>query len=235
MAHKKGQGSTNNGRDSNSKRLGVKLFGGQLAIAGNIIIRQRGTRFHPGDNVGMGKDHTIYALVDGTVAFRKKKNNRSYISIVPFDEIVEKAKAPKAKKVEKVVKEKVEPVVEAKKEVKEQSPKEEAPKVEKKPKAEKKPAKAEKVVLSAEDTDKAKAEIIKKIGTVKEGEKDDLKKISGVGPVLEKKLNEIGIFTFAQVGKMTKAEYDLMDSITTSFPGRAERDDWAGQAKELSK
>ena len=75
MAHKKGVGSSKNGRESQSKRLGVKIFGGQAAIAGNIIIRQRGTQHHPGDNVGMGKDHTLHALVDGVVAFRKRKNN----------------------------------------------------------------------------------------------------------------------------------------------------------------
>ncbi|MFC2081206.1 50S ribosomal protein L27 [Bacteroidota bacterium] len=86
MAHKKGAGSSRNGRDSESKRLGVKLYGGQLAKAGNIIIRQRGTVHHPGENVGMGKDHTIYALIDGTVTFRKKKNNKSYISISPVEE-----------------------------------------------------------------------------------------------------------------------------------------------------
>ena len=85
MAHKKGVGSSDNGRDSKSKRLGVKLFGGQLARAGNIIVRQRGTRFHPGQNVGIGKDHTIFALVDGTVSFKKKRLNRTFINIIPFD------------------------------------------------------------------------------------------------------------------------------------------------------
>ena len=84
MAHKKGAGSTDNGRESHSKRLGVKIYGGQLAIAGNIIVRQRGTKHNPGLNVGMGKDHTLFALVDGTVEFRKKKNNKSYVSVVPF-------------------------------------------------------------------------------------------------------------------------------------------------------
>ena len=83
MAHKKGAGSSNNGRESHSKRLGVKIYGGQLAIAGNIIIRQRGTVHYPGDNVGMGKDHTLFALVDGTVEFRKRRDNRSFVSIVP--------------------------------------------------------------------------------------------------------------------------------------------------------
>jgi large subunit ribosomal protein L27 len=85
MAHKKGAGSSKNGRESHSKRLGVKIFGGQAAIAGNIIIRQRGTHHHPGVNVGMGKDHTLFALTDGVVEFRKKKDNRSFVSVKPFE------------------------------------------------------------------------------------------------------------------------------------------------------
>jgi large subunit ribosomal protein L27 len=85
MAHKKGAGSSKNGRESHSKRLGVKIFGGQAAIAGNIIIRQRGTKHHPGDNVGMGKDHTLFALVDGHVVFKKKANDRSFVSIAPVE------------------------------------------------------------------------------------------------------------------------------------------------------
>lgn len=84
MAHKKGVGSSKNGRESESKRLGVKIYGGQGAIAGNIIVRQRGTKHHPGLNVGIGKDHTLFALVDGTVVFKKRKDNKSYVSIEPF-------------------------------------------------------------------------------------------------------------------------------------------------------
>ncbi|TLX77792.1 50S ribosomal protein L27 [Labilibacter sediminis] len=84
MAHKKGVGSSKNGRESESKRLGVKIFGGQAAKAGNIIVRQRGTQHHPGENVGMGKDHTLFALVEGTVTFRKKRNDKSYVSVEPF-------------------------------------------------------------------------------------------------------------------------------------------------------
>ena len=83
MAHKKGVGSSKNGRESESKRLGVKIYGGQAAIAGNIIVRQRGSKHNPGENVGIGKDHTLYALVDGTVVFKKKRDDRSYVSIVP--------------------------------------------------------------------------------------------------------------------------------------------------------
>lgn len=86
MAHKKGVGSSKNGRESHSKRLGVKIFGGQIAKAGNILVRQRGTVHHPGDNVGIGKDHTLFALIDGTVVFRKKANNRSFVSVDPVVE-----------------------------------------------------------------------------------------------------------------------------------------------------
>lgn len=85
MAHKKGVGSSENGRESASKRLGVKLFGGQAAIAGNIIVRQRGTKHYPGKNVGMGKDHTLYALCDGIVEFQKKRDNKSFVSILPVE------------------------------------------------------------------------------------------------------------------------------------------------------
>ena len=83
MTHKKGEGSVKNGRDSQSKRLGVKIYGGQPAIAGNIIVRQRGTVYHPGKNVGVGKDYTLFALTDGLVEFRKGKNNRNYVSVTP--------------------------------------------------------------------------------------------------------------------------------------------------------
>ena len=84
MAHKKGVGSSKNGRESESKRLGVKLFGGQVAKAGNILVRQRGTVHNPGDNVGIGKDHTLFALIDGVVTFRKKRDNKSNVSVTPF-------------------------------------------------------------------------------------------------------------------------------------------------------
>ncbi|MGN8070064.1 50S ribosomal protein L27 [Mucilaginibacter sp. SG564] len=106
MAHKKGAGSSRNGRESHSKRLGIKIFGGQPAIAGNIIVRQRGTQHNPGVNVGIGKDHTLFALADGHVVFRKKADNRSYVSVVPVEaapvaEVA--APAPKAKAEKKVV------------------------------------------------------------------------------------------------------------------------------------
>jgi large subunit ribosomal protein L27 len=120
MAHKKGVGSSDNGRDSKSKRLGVKLFGGQFAKAGNIIVRQRGTRFHPGDNTYLGKDFTLHATVDGTISFRKSKNNRSYVSVIPFVQeevketvaVIEDVKAAKKPKAAKVVAEASAPEIE---------------------------------------------------------------------------------------------------------------------------
>jgi len=124
MAHKKGVGSSKNGRESESKRLGVKIYGGQFAKAGNILVRQRGTTHYPGTNVGMGKDHTLFALIDGTVVFRKKMKNRSYVSVEPVVE-VEVAEAP-------VKKVKAEPKAEVKKEEKVEAPKVETPKAEKK-------------------------------------------------------------------------------------------------------
>ncbi len=118
MAHKKGVGSSKNGRESESKRLGVKIYGGQFAKAGNILIRQRGTKHYPGENVGMGKDHTLFALIDGTVVFKKKKRNRSYVSVAPVVEVdVAVAEAPVAKT--EVVEEK--PVAETKPEVAEKT------------------------------------------------------------------------------------------------------------------
>ncbi|MCP4124045.1 MAG: 50S ribosomal protein L27 [Bacteroidetes bacterium] len=183
MAHKKGVGSTKNGRDSESKRLGVKIFGGQFAQAGNIIIRQRGTKFHPGNGVGLGRDHTIYATADGTVFFRKKKNNRMYVSVLPEGVDVEEAKAKvPTKKAAPVVEEVTAPIVEevvvaeetpAEKEVapvvEEAAPVEEAPAVEAAPKA------------------KAKK---------KADEGDDLRKIEGIGPKIAEILTNAGIGTF---------------------------------------
>lgn len=86
MAHKKGVGSSRNGRESHSKRLGIKIYGGQKVVAGNIIVRQRGTKHFPGDNVGIGKDHTLFALIDGNVVFRKKANEKSYVYVQPIAE-----------------------------------------------------------------------------------------------------------------------------------------------------
>lgn len=230
MAHKKGVGSTKNGRDSESKRLGVKIFGGQLAIAGNIIVRQRGTKFHPGLNVGMGKDHTIFASVDGLVEFKSGRKDRTFVHITPFVEVDELAAhattAPEAMKgatppphapakpaagEHETTLTPEAPKAEAKKESKEEAPKGEM----------------------TEEERTAKLEALKaKLGPVAEGEKDDLKKVKGIGKVYEGQLNEMGIYTFKQLANLDDEAIEAIEDLT-GFPGRVEREDWVGQAKDL--
>ncbi|HVV55571.1 MAG TPA: 50S ribosomal protein L27 [Mucilaginibacter sp.] len=142
MAHKKGAGSSRNGRESHSKRLGIKIFGGQPAIAGNIIVRQRGTQHNPGLNVGIGKDHTLFALKDGLVVFKKKADNRSYVSVIPAEAapVVEEPKAKPAAKAAPKAEAKTEVPAEVKAEAKtEKAPAAKAEAAEEAPKA-KKPA-----------------------------------------------------------------------------------------------
>src|SRR5471030_530518 len=124
MAHKKGAGSSRNGRESHSKRLGIKIFGGQPAIAGNIIVRQRGTKHNPGLNVGIGRDHTLFALAEGVVTFKKKADNRSYVSVLPFavEPVAEVAAPTPAVKAEKKAVEAKAPVAEAPKAKSEAAP-----------------------------------------------------------------------------------------------------------------
>ena len=98
MAHKKGEGSTANGRDSHAQRLGVKVYGGDAVIPGNIIVRQRGTKFHPGNGVGIGKDHTLFAMAEGIVEFRRKKNERCYVNILPVQDTVVEEKPKRTRK-----------------------------------------------------------------------------------------------------------------------------------------
>ena len=310
MAHKKGVGSSDNGRDSNSKRLGVKLFGGQAARAGNIIVRQRGTKFHPGKYVGIGRDHTLFALVDGTVQFKTKRLNRTFVSIMPFEEVQERiAKKPKVKLAETPVqthKKKETPTTDASKkaevDAKPETTEELAPSIEdtskenketsgetpvkdaiqevkedtkedtaepsaemkesgeavteepkdsiqdvkesSKPKAETKEEASSKTTTkqskasseeSPVDLESNKSQLLDTLGTVDASNKDDLKKIKGVGPKLEQTLNSLGIYSYEQVSKMTEKEYDLVDSLLTTFKGRAKRDNWAQQAKDLMK
>jgi large subunit ribosomal protein L27 len=254
MAHKKGVGSTDNGRDSHSKRLGVKLFGGQHAIPGNIIIRQRGTKFHAGTNVSMGKDHTLHALVEGSVVYKKGRKDRTFVHILPSVEQVKETvakvttstqkAAPKAakeatKEAPKAAPAKKETAKEAPKATKE-APKaapakkeaaKEAPKATKKEEPKAAPAKKEK---SAKGGD-AKSDLLKAVGTADKASKDDLKKISGVGPKLEEALNDAGIYTYEQVSKMKAKEFDILDELVSGTKARAERDDWTGQAKKLMK
>lgn len=229
MAHKKGVGSTDNGRDSISKRLGVKLFGGQYAIPGNIIVRQRGTKFHPGNNVGMGKDHTLYAKAEGFVTFTKKRKNRTFVSIEPqhivTDEIIEaknggsevaaKATPSKAKEeksaaaAEKPKAEKAAPEDKA-----------EAPKVEKAEKAEN----AEKTAEKQEAKTEAKAA---------SGEKQDLKKVEGIGPKTEEIFNAAGIQNWAALAAKSAEELQEILSEAGKRYGRMDPTTWPKQAKML--
>ncbi|HTN21369.1 MAG TPA: 50S ribosomal protein L27 [Pelobium sp.] len=154
MAHKKGAGSSNNGRESHSKRLGIKIFGGQAAIAGNIIVRQRGTKHHPDKNVGMGKDHTLHALVDGKVLFRKKADNKSYVSVIPFDfsaPVVLEDKPAKKEAAQPAEKKETVKKATAKKEVAAEAKTEAAPAVEAKAEATEKKAPAKKAAKKADD------------------------------------------------------------------------------------
>lgn len=221
MAHKKGVGSTDNGRDSNPKYLGVKLFGGQSATAGNIIVRQRGTKFHPGDNVYMGRDYTLHAKVDGTVVYRRRKNNRTYVSILPNDAALAADTRPIVNTKAAASSFVAQPA----------KPKAAAPKR----KASKpKPSVAPSEAAVEAQLDHTEAELprdsvtppgtdLNKIATPSEevsqqvatpideakvnetkpkaSEKDDLKKIEGVGPKIEGLLNEGGFYTFAQVAE----------------------------------
>ena len=220
MAHKKGVGSSKNGRESESKRLGVKIYGGQYAKAGNILVRQRGTQHYPGENVGIGKDHTLFALMDGTVMFQKKRKNRSYISVEPVvnqDVAVAEVPAPVAEekpkaKVELAKAEKVAAEVET--EVAEAS----APVAEEKPKA--KAAKEEKVAVEVKETEVVEA--------------DDLKKIEGVGPKLAEVMNAAGINTYAELADFS---VEKMNEILAEAGSRYASKDpapWIEQAKELA-
>ena len=170
MAHKKGVGSSDNGRDSKSKRLGVKLFGGQVAVAGNILVRQRGTRFHPGENVYMGRDHTLHASIDGVVVFTRKRDDRNYVSVLPQVAEVVDAPAPAKKS---------------------------APKSEPAPKA-KGPVAAPEVTEAAAEVEVA-AEKKAAPKKEKAPKLDDLKIIEGVGPKIETLLKDGGISTWAEL------------------------------------
>lgn len=209
MAHKKGVGSTDNGRDSKSKRLGVKLFGGQEAVAGNIIVRQRGTKYHPGNNVYMGKDFTLHARVDGTVVYGKGRKNRTFVSILPAEvaETVAKEAPAKAKAAPRAVAPAPAPEVEA--------PKEEAPKAEAPKKEAPKAKKSDKITLPSG----------------KKVKQDDLKLVEGIGPKIEGLLNDAGINTWADLA--TAPEEKVQAILDEAGPRYRMHDPatWAKQAK----
>jgi large subunit ribosomal protein L27 len=170
MAHKKGAGSTDNGRDSKAKYLGVKMYGGQKVRAGNILVRQRGTEFHPGANVYLSRDFTLHAGIDGIVGYKKSKENKRVVFITPYDAVAEVAlpKADAKKEVKAAVAPKAAAVV---------TPKAEAP--------------APKVEAVAP---KAEAPAVAPVAA--SGKPDDLKKVEGIGPKIEQLLHDKGILTF---------------------------------------
>ncbi len=244
MAHKKGVGSSDNGRDSHSKRLGVKLFGGQSAISGNIIIRQRGTRFHPGEGVDIGRDHTIYATTDGVVTFKKRKLGRTFVSVIPkFVEVQETlapvkkhatVKTPVVPEVDEAKTMKSEELVEkpkAEKIAKEESV---APKKVTKaaPKAEK-PAKEEATSKPAKAAapKKAEKEEAAPKKTAKAAKADDLKLVEGIGPKIAELLNAEGIVSFNDLAKAELSKIqEILDAAGPKYnihdPGT-----WSHQAK----
>lgn len=212
MAHKKGAGSTDNGRDSKSKRLGVKLYGGQSAIAGNIIVRQRGTRFHPGDNVYMGRDFTLHASIDGFVTFTRRRDDRTYVSISP---------APAAAAAPAPAKEAKKPVAA-------------------KPAAKPAPVAAPVDVVEAvaptvaaepvEVVEVAEAPVAKKAPKL-----DDLKIVEGIGPKIEQLLKEGGISTWAE---LSVADVDRLKEILDAAGPRYQIHNpstWPAQAKFASE
>ena len=185
MAHKKGVGSTDNGRDSNSKRLGVKLFGGQVAKAGNIILRQRGTKYHPGENVYMGRDYTIHAKVDGNVSFKKSYRNRMYVSIVPAGAEAAVAAKPVAKK---PAAKKAAPAPKAAEQVTPPVEDTRTPDVDATP------------VQAVADVPAKKAAAAKiELPSGKKIKQDDLKMVEGIGPKIEGLLHDIGIKTWQEL------------------------------------
>ncbi|NUO01872.1 MAG: 50S ribosomal protein L27 [Saprospiraceae bacterium] len=219
MAHKKGVGSSDNGRDSKSKRLGVKLFGGQVVKPGNVIIRQRGTKFHAGENVYMGKDHTLHASALGHVKFKRGRMDRTFVSVVPFQEVEERLDTPavtkktpapkKAAPVEAVAETPVAPV--------EVTPVAEAPAAE---------------APVAEKT-KAKASASAKI-TLPSGKKvkaDDLKLVEGIGPKIEGLLHAAGIKTWAELaGTDTDRLKAILDEAGNQY-NMHDPSTWAKQAE----
>lgn len=212
MAHKKGAGSSDNGRDSKSKRLGVKLFGGQRAVAGNILVRQRGTEFHPGDNVYMGRDHTLHAAIDGVVVFKRSFKDRRFVSIVPVESVPVAPVKPKKKPTNPKTESEATPAAKPTKKAAEAPAEEIAPAA----------------VAEAPAPEEKKAAAPKK----DKGPKlDDLKIVEGVGPKIETLLKEGGINTWVE---LSEADPERLKEILDAAGPRYQIHDpstWPAQAK----
>jgi large subunit ribosomal protein L27 len=211
MAHKKGAGSSDNGRDSLSKRLGVKLFGGQHAIAGNIIVRQRGQRFHAGENVYMGKDHTLHAGVAGLVTFKKSKEDRTFVSITPAERVI------KAKAVNSFVKAGGSaPVKLISRDMKEEVPVVSA-------------ADMLPLVPVAAPIAEAAAPAAVPIGG------DNLKIVEGIGPKIEQLLKAAGIRSWVELAHATPAEIKAILTKAGSHYNTHNPETWPKQADMAAK
>lgn len=220
MAHKKGAGSTDNGRDSKSKRLGVKLYGGQSAIAGNIIVRQRGTRFHPGDNVYMGRDFTLHASIDGFVTFTRRRDDRTYVSISPAPAVAA-APAP-AKEAKKTV---------AAKPAAKPAPVAAAAPVTEPVEVVAAPVDVVEVVEAPVAAPVEVAEVAETAAPKKAPKLDDLKIVEGIGPKIEQLLKEGGINTWAE---LSVADVDRLKEILDAAGPRYQIHNpstWPAQAK----
>ena len=244
MAHKKGVGSTDNGRDSKSKRLGVKLFGGQKTVAGNILVRQRGTKFHAGQNVYMGRDHTLHAAIDGIVEFKRSRNDRSFVHVLPFTEVPETvapvvvAKAAPAPKKAAAPAVAEEPAAEAVPAVAEtpvaedtlvaEAPVAEAPVAEAPaPVAEE----AAEVTAAAAEPEEEAAPAPKKAAAKKGPKPDDLKIVEGIGPKIEQLLKEGGVNNWEE---LANTPVDRLKEILDAAGSRYQIHDpssWPAQAK----
>jgi large subunit ribosomal protein L27 len=207
MAHKKGAGSSRNGRESHSKRLGIKIFGGQAALAGNIIVRQRGTKHHPDKFVGIGKDHTLFALIDGTVIFKKKRDDKSYVSILPIEDQIAAPVAPAKVAPAKKVKTTEAKAVPAKKAV------------------------AKEAAVAVEAPKKEAVKEVAEVEAPKKSAKDDLTLIEGIGPKIAEILNEWEITTYADLAAMKADKIEaLLQEAGPQF-NMAVADSWPKQAK----
>jgi len=235
MAHKKGVGSTDNGRDSISKRLGVKLFGGQYAKAGNIIVRQRGTKFHPGNNVYMGKDHTLHAQIEGFVNFRTKRLGRTFVNITPLDQVEEKvAKLPKAEKAAATSSAKATDT--AKKTTADATDKPAKATTKKAATNTAKKTAADKAANTA--TKKTAPEATKKAASAAKATKktaaakpDKLTKIEGIGPKIAEHLNAAGITSFAELAASPVSKLqEVLDNAGPRYKVHVP-DTWPQQAK----
>lgn len=240
MAHKKAGGSSRNGRDSESKRLGVKRYGGELVTAGNIIVRQRGTKFHPGTNMGLGRDHTLFALSDGYVKFHVGQRGRSLVSIIDENPNTpassnKKIGAPtaSAKAAAAVA---VASAAVSKKAAPKAEKKAEAPKAEKQaaaPKAEAKPKKA--AAPKQEEAASGAGTKPKNLMAKAPADADDLKKIKGVGPKSADALNALGIYKYEQLAAFSAADVEWLSGEIGFSVEKIERDGWIAMAGELAK